>query len=101
MKKFTFILKYFFYYIIGLISFSIIAFITQRITISLLLKSVIDPLQDLYNISNYILAYSPYYIVVYTLLYFSILYSIQKYDKYIVNKLNEKLEQVKNYNEKK
>jgi len=38
MKKIILILKYFIYYIIGLISFSTIAFITQRITISILLE---------------------------------------------------------------
>lgn len=100
MKKFTFIMKYFIYYIIGLISFSIIAFITQRITISILLGVVIDPTQDLYNILNYILSYYPYYITVFTILYFSIIYLIRKYDKYIVNKLNGKLEEIRKGNKK-
>lgn len=95
MKKFIFILKYFIYYIIGLISFSIIAFITQRITIAILLESLIDPIQDLYNILNYVHAYYPYYLVVYTILYFSILYCVRRYDKYIVKKLNENLKEIK------
>jgi hypothetical protein len=95
MKKVTFILKYFIYYIIGLISFSTIAFITQRIVIAILLKELIDPVQDLYNILNYMSAYYPYYLIVYTILYFSILYGIKKYDKHIVNILNKKLDEIR------
>jgi DNA integrity scanning protein DisA with diadenylate cyclase activity len=95
MKKITFILKYFIYYIIGLISFSIIAFITQRIVIAILLKELIDPVQDLYNILNYMSAYYPYYFIVYTMLYFSILYGVKKYDKHIVNTLNKKLYEIR------
>lgn len=97
MKKANYILKYCIYYIIGLFSFSTIAFITQRIVISVLLKTLINPIQDLYNIQHYISAYFPYYIITYTLLHFSILYFVRKYDKYIVNKLNKKLEEVKKF----
>lgn len=99
MKKIKFILKYFTYYIIGFISFSIIAFITQRIFTSVLLETLIDPKQDLYNILNYITTYFPYYICTYTILYCLILYGVRKYDRYIVSKLNKKLQEVKNYNE--
>ena len=95
MKKIILILKYFIYYIIGLISFSIIAFITQRITISILLDNAIYPSQDLNNLLNYILAYGPYYLIVYSILYSIMVICVRKYDRYIVKKLNEKLEKLK------
>lgn len=95
MEKIIFILKRCIYYFIGLISFSIIAFTTQKIVIAILLDVAIYPTQDLYNILNYISVYGKYYLVVYTLLYFVILYVISKYDRYIVKKLNIKLEHVK------
>ena len=95
MKKIILILKYFIYYIIGLISFSIIAFITQRITISILLDNAIYPSQDLNNLLTYILAYGPYYLIVYSILYSIMVIWVRKYDKYIVKKLNEKLEKLK------
>ena len=95
MKKVILILKYFIYYIIGLISFSIIAFITQRITISILLDNAIYPSQDLNNLLNYILAYGPYYLIVYSILYSIMVICVRKYDRYIVKKLNEKLEKLK------
>lgn len=95
MEKIKLILKRCLYYIIGLISFSIIAFVTQRIVEAVLLKVTINPTQDLSNILYYILAYWSFYLVVYTLIYFVILFSVNKYDKYIMNKLNKKLEQVK------
>ena len=95
MKKIILILKYFIYYIIGLISFSIIAFITQRITISILLDNAIYPSQDLNNLLIYILAYGPYYLIVYSILYFIMVICVRKYDRYVVKKLNEKLEKLK------
>lgn len=95
MKRIILILKYFIYYIIGLISFSTIAFITQRITISVLLENAVYPSQDLYNLLNYALAYGLYYLIAYSILYFIILYCVRKYDKHIVNKLNENLEKLK------
>ena len=95
MKRIILILKYFIYYIIGLISFSIIAFITQRITISILLDNAIYPSQDLNNLLNYILAYGPYYLIIYSILYFIMVICVRKYDRYIVKKLNEKLENLK------
>lgn len=100
MGKFGLILKRCLYYIIGLISFSTIAFITQRIVTAVLLEVSINPTQDLYNVKYYILSFLPYYLTVYTIIYFVILYSVCKYDKYIMNKLNEKLEQVKEYEKK-
>lgn len=100
MKRIILILKYFIYYIIGFISFSSIAFITQRITITILLRNVIDPIQDLYNLLNYVSAYFIYYLSTYSILYFIIVYGVRKYDKYIVNKLNEKLEKLKIDNKK-
>ena len=99
MGKVSLILKRCLYYIIGLISFSTIAFITQRIVTSVLLETSINPTQDLYNIKYYILSFGPFYLMVYTLIYLVILYSVCKYDKYIMNKLNEKLEKVKKYQE--
>lgn len=96
MKRIILVLKYFIYYIIGLISFSLIAFISQRITIAILLGNVIDPSQDIYNLLNYVLAYGLYYLSVYSILYFIIVYCIRKYDEHIVNKLNEKLERINN-----
>lgn len=97
MRKVSFILKRCWYYVIGLFSFSIIGFITQRIIISVLMETNINPTQDLHNIKHYILGFGPYYLVVYTLIYFAILYFVSKYDKYIMNKLNDKLEQVKEH----
>lgn len=98
MKKTILILKYFIYYIIGLVSFSTIAFISQRITSAILLENAIYPSQDLYNLLNYILAYEPYYLTVYSILYFILVYCVRKYDKHIVNKLNDNLEKLKTDN---
>lgn len=95
MKRIILVLKCFIYYIIGLISFSLIAFISQRITIAILLGNVIDPSQDIYNLLNYVLAYGLYYLSVYSILYFIIVFCVRKYDKHIVNKLNENLEKLK------
>ncbi len=100
MKKIYFILRYFIYYIIGLISFSTIAFISQRIMLAILLENVIDPRQDLYNLLNYALSFGPYYLIAYSILYFIIVYCVRKYDRYIVNKLNEKLKKLKIDNKK-
>lgn len=83
------------YYIIGLISFSIIAYITQTIILAILMENAIYPAQDIYNISNIISAFYKYYLSAYTILYFLILYIVRKYDRYIVNKLNEKLEKTR------
>lgn len=98
MKRIILILRYFIYYIIGLISFSSIAFISQRITNSVLLENAIYPSQDLYNLLGYALAYGVYYLTVYSILYFIIVYCVRKYDKHIVNKLNENLEKLKTDN---
>ena len=100
MKKITLILKYFIYYIIGLISFSTIAFISQRITISILLQNAIYPSQDLYNLSNYILAFGIYYLIVYSVLYCIIVYCVRRYDKHLIAKLNKELENLKASNKK-
>ena len=100
MKKIILILKYFIYYIIGLISFSTIAFISQRITISILLQNAIYPKQDLYNLLNYILAFGIHYLIAYSILYCIIVYCVRKYDKYLVAKLNKELENLKTSNEK-
>ena len=91
MKKFLLILKYIIYYIIGFISFSIISYITQSIVISLLQNRPIYVSQEINNLSNIVLCFYPYYIFAYTILYFSILYAVRKYDKYTINKLNKKL----------
>lgn len=96
MKKIILILKYFIYYIIGLISFSSIAFICQRIVIAILLEKAIYPSQDLYNLLNYVLAYGIYYLIAYSILYSIMVFCVRKYDKHIVNKLNEKLEKINN-----
>lgn len=98
MKRIILILRYFIYYIIGLISFSIIAFISQRITIAILLENAIYPSQDIYNLLSYVLAYGIYYLIAYSILYFIIVYCVRKYDKHIVNKLNENLEKLKTDN---
>ena len=100
MKRITLILKYFNYYIIGLISFSTIGFISQRITISILLQNAIYPSQDLYNLLNYILTFGIYYLIAYSILYCIIVYCVRKYDKYLVAKLNKELENLKTSNEK-
>ncbi len=95
MKKILLILKYSIYYVIGFISFSIISYITQSIVISLLQNTPIYVSQDIHNISNIILCYYRYYILTYTVIYFCIIYAVRKYDKYIVDKLNEKLKEIK------
>lgn len=100
MKRIVFILRYFIYYIVGLISFSTIAFISQRITLAILLENVIDPRQDLYNLLNYVISFGLYYLIVYSILYFIIVFCVRKYDRYIVNKLNEKLKNIKINNKK-
>lgn len=96
MKKRLFlILKLFIYYLIGLVSFSIIAYITQTVLLAILMETVIDPIQDLYNISNIISAFAPYYLSVYTVLYFLLLYMVHRYDRYTVDLLNQKLVMIK------
>lgn len=95
MKKFLLFLKYSIYYIIGFISFSIIAYITQSIAISILQNTPIYVVQDIQNISNIILCFYRYYIFTYTVIYFCIVYAVCKYDKYLVNELNEKLKEIK------
>lgn len=100
MAKINFIFKKFMYYIIGMISFSTIAFFTQRVIVAILLETSINPKQDLFNIKYYILSYGIIYLIVYTLIYFIIIYSVKQYNKYIMNKLNMKLEQVKMYQKK-
>lgn len=98
MKRFLLILKICIFYIIGFISFSTIAYITQTILISILLDITINPTQDLYNLSNIIKTYFIYYFVAYTILHCLIVFAVSKYDRYIVNKLNEKLEKLKGEN---
>lgn len=100
MKKIVLVLKYFIYYIIGLIVFSLIAYITQTIMISILVDKPIYVTQDVQNILNIILSYYKYYIPTYTMLYFLILFCVRKYDRYVVNKLNKILKEGENNNEK-
>ena len=97
-KRLFLILKLFIYYFIGLLSFSIIAYITQTIILAILFETVIDPTQDLYNISNIISVYAPYYLSIYTIIYFFLLYMVYKYDKYTVDRLNQKLVMIKGEN---
>ena len=92
MKRIILILRYFIYYIIGLISFSTISFISQSITIAILLERAIYPSQDSYNLLYYA---GIYYAPAYSILYFIIVYCVRKYDKHIVNKLNENLGKLK------
>ena len=68
MKKCWLIIKLIIYYIIGFIAFSIIAYITQQIAVSVMMQSLINPLQDMYNIANIILS-----IVNYKLFFFLLL----------------------------
>ena len=91
MKKCWLIIKLIIYYIIGFIAFSIIAYITQQIAVSVMMQSLINPLQDMYNIANIIQCYFIYYFITYTILYYAILYMVRRYDKHIVKILNEKL----------
>ena len=96
MKKRLFlILKLCIYYLIGLISFSIIAYITQTIVSAILFETVINPIQDFNNISNIIRAFYSYYLSTYTVIYLLLVYMVNKYDRYIVDKLNQKLTMVK------
>ena len=88
-------LKHLIHYVVGICSFFNIAFITQRITVAILLKGLIDPIQDWNNILKYISAYGRYYLIVFTILYLFINFATKKYDRYIVKKLNTELEQIK------
>lgn len=97
-KRLFFSLKLFIYYLIGLLSFSIIAYITQTILLAILFETVIDPIQDLNNISNIISAFAPYYLSAYTVLYFLLLYIVYRYDRYTVDRLNQKLVMIKGDN---
>lgn len=94
-KRLFFVLKLFVYYLIGILSFSIIAYITQSILLAILFETVIDPIQDLYNISNIISAFAPYYLSSYTVLYFLLLYMVHRYDRHTVDILNQKLVMIK------
>lgn len=98
MKRWL-IFKLCLYYIIGLISFSIIAYSIHRILIAILFQTTINPLQEIYNIPNILSYYSIWYLSTYTILYFLLLYLTRKYDKYTVKKLNEKLVKTKGGNQ--
>lgn len=94
-KRLFFIFKLLIYYLVGLVSFSIIAYTTQTVLLAVLMETVIDPIQDFYNIKNILLAFAPYYLSFYTILYVLLLYMIRMYDKHTVNILNQKLVMVK------
>ncbi|MCI8761178.1 MAG: hypothetical protein HFJ34_08795 [Clostridia bacterium] len=95
MKKGLLILNLFIYYIIGFFLFSIISYITHIILTAILMESVIFPLQEISQISEYLMCFLPLYLIIYTLIYFLVLYFNYKYDIYIIKKLNEKLEETR------
>ncbi len=95
MKRRRLIFKLFLYYIIGFIPFIIITHVTYTILVAILIDSIIVPLQDIHNILKILLYFFPWYIIVYTIIYLLLLCAVRKYDRYTVNKLNEKLEKMK------
>lgn len=103
MNKAKLILKLAIYYILGFILFMLVASITYTTIFALLANDTINPqfemqlfLQIEMQLFLQKIFYSLYwYIGVYSILYFFILYSVHKYDIYIVNKLNKRLNEMR------
>lgn len=95
MNKGKLIFKFTIYYILGLILFTLIASVTYTIVFALLTNDTINPQFEMQLFPQKILFSLHWYIAVYTTLYVFILYAVHKYDIYIVNKLNEKLNKMK------
>lgn len=95
MNNAKLILKLATYYILGFILFTLVSSIAYTTMFALLVNDTIKPQFEIQLFPQKIF-YSLYlYIGAYTILYFFILYSVHKYDIYIVNKLNKKLNKMK------
>lgn len=95
MKKGKLIFKFIFYYIMGFILFSIIAYVIHITLFAILSNNVIIPQVEIQLFSYQLFYFFHWYIGTYTILYVLTLYSLHKYDIYIVNKLNEKVKEMK------
>ena len=95
MKKGKLILKFIAYYIIGVILFVTIAYIIHITLFNILTNDVIIPQVEIQLFPHQLFYLFHWYIGAYTILYFLVLYLVHKYDIYTVNKLNEKLNKMK------
>ena len=95
MKNRKLISKLIFYYIIGLVLFTVIAYAVHLTLFAILSNDTINPSVEIQVFQYNLLYFSPWYLGTYTILYFLILYVVHKYDVYMVNKLNEKLSKMK------
>lgn len=95
MKRRKLILKLSIYYIVGLILFIIISYSIHIILFTLLTNDIIIPSLELQMITNNLFHFLPWYVGVYTIFYLLIVIILHKYDRHIVKKLNEKLENKK------
>ena len=93
MNKAKLILKLAIYYILGFILFMLVASITYTTIFALLANDTINPQFEMFLQKIFYSLY--WYIGVYSILYFFILYSVHKYDIYIVNKLNKRLNEMR------
>ena len=95
MNKAKLILKLAIYYILGFILFMLVASITYTTIFALLANDTINPQFEMQLFLQKIFYSLYWYIGVYSILYFFILYSVHKYDIYIVNKLNKWLNEMR------
>lgn len=95
MNKVKLILKLAIYYILGFILFMLVASITYTTIFALLANDTINPQFEMQLFLQKIFYSLYWYIGVYSILYFFILYSVHKYDIYIVNKLNKRLNEMR------
>ncbi len=95
MNKAKLILKLAIYYILGFILFMLVASITYTTIFALLANDTINPQFEMQLFLQKIFYSLYWYIGVYSILYFFILYSVHKYDIYIVNKLNKRLNEMR------
>ncbi len=98
MKKRKKILKFIIYYIMGFILFTSIAYIVQLTIFAVLTNDVIIPEVEVLLFPYHLFYLLPWYVGIYTILFFLIVYIVHKYDIYIVNKLNKELEKLKGEN---
>ena len=98
MKKRKLIFNLSIYYIVGLILFTIISYIIHITLFSLLTDNTIIPLLELQMIPHNLFYFLPWYVGVYTIFFLLIAIIVHKYAKYMIKKLNEKLENMKGEN---
>lgn len=91
MKMAKSLFKFAVYYIVGFLSFIVISYTIHITLFKFLTNDIIIPQVEVQLFPYQLFSYFPWYIVTYTILYFFILYIIHRYDVYIANKLNEKL----------